>query len=103
MKRKFAIAGIVLGAILALGPLWGMVGAAFGMDHTFTVLGESGVSDPRALSSSISAILFVETLALVACPVGIALCIFSIVQLRANPSHPPALTPPAQGPSDFKA
>jgi hypothetical protein len=97
MKQKLSIAGIVIGAILALGPLWGMVGAAFGMQRALDVLGESGIADPRALSSAIGVTLFLQIFGLVAWPFGIVLCIVSIIMLLALQRRPPPLPPPAQG------
>jgi len=97
VKRKLSIAGIVIGAILALGPLWGTIGAAFAMQRALTVLGGSGIADPRALSSAIGATLFLQIFGLVGWPFGIVLCIFSIIMLLAIQRQPPPLPPPAQG------
>jgi biopolymer transport protein ExbB/TolQ len=100
MKRKLTIAGIVIGAILALGPLWGMIATVFGMQRAFASLAGSGVADPRALSSSIGTVLLFQSLSFIVCPVGIALCIFSIIMLQAMSRQPPPLPPPARGTPD---
>jgi len=103
MKRKLIIAGIVIGAILALGPFWGGLATLFGMHRAFDSLAGSGIGDPRALSSSISVILFFQFAGFIACPIGIALCIFSIIKLSALHRNPPPLPPaPPSNASVFK-
>ena len=94
MKRSYLITGIVIGTILALGPLWGMLGTMFGMMHAFTVLGGNGVSDPRALSDSIGVTLFATVAGVIACPIGLALLVTCIVRLVRQRKQPP-LVPPA--------
>jgi biopolymer transport protein ExbB/TolQ len=37
-KRKFLIAGIVVGFFLLLGPVWGLLGTVVGMTRAFKVL-----------------------------------------------------------------
>jgi hypothetical protein len=93
MKRKLMIAGIVIGSILALGPVWGMIAVFFGMQHAFDVLGASGISDPRELSSSIGLVLFFQIFSFLMCPVGIALIIFCVIKLQAMRRQPPPLSP----------
>ena len=81
------IAGIVIGAILAIGPFLGMMGATFSMfSATF--------SDPRALSSHIGTVRFFQHLGLFVCPVGLGLLIFSIIKLQTLRGQPPPLPPP---------
>ena len=91
MKRILLIAGIVIGAIIALGPVWGTLGVAWGMQRAFDALQKSGISDPRVLSSKIGTVLLIQTLGLVACPVGLALCIFCIIKFQAIYRRPPPL------------
>jgi biopolymer transport protein ExbB/TolQ len=99
MKRQLTIAGIVVGAILALGPLWGMLGTAFGMQRAFATLAGQGIGDPRALSSSIGAVLLFQAIGFIVCPFGIALCIFSVIKLNALHRNPPPLPPAPSSPS----
>jgi biopolymer transport protein ExbB/TolQ len=103
MKRKLTIAGIVIGAILALGPMWGMIATVFAMQRVFASFGEAGYTDPHAISSPIAAALSYQTFGLIACPIGIALCVFSILKFVAMGRQPPPVPPPAQESSDSKA
>jgi hypothetical protein len=104
MKRNLLITGIVIGAILAMAPIWGMAVVAFCMNSAMDVLGQSGISDPGALSSRIGTIFIVQTLGLIACPVGLAVCIFSVFKLQAIGRRPPPLPPNAsRSAPDFKA
>ena len=91
MKRKLLIAGIVVGVIVAVVPFLGMMGATFSL---FRDIGQSKISDPSALSSSIGMARFFQTLGLVACPVGLGLFFFCIVKLNALRKQPPPLPPP---------
>lgn len=94
MKRKLIIAGIVIGAILALGPMWASLGiatvtmrAAFEMRHT------SGATNGRELFAKIRSAAWMRTLGWCVCPLGFGLCIFSVVKLQANYHEPPPLPP----------
>ncbi|HEY3897761.1 MAG TPA: MotA/TolQ/ExbB proton channel family protein [Chthoniobacter sp.] len=94
MKKSLLVSGIVVGSILALGPVWGAIGSALGMMRAFHTLGSANVSDPRALSADIGQTLMALTFGLIACPVGIALlaiCIVFLVQSKkqALPPLPP--------------
>jgi len=86
-KRPLLIIGIVVGAILALGPLWGMFGTVLGMNRAFTVLDGNGISDPRALSGAINTTLLATAGGLLACPIGIVLLIMCSVMLGKNKAH----------------
>lgn len=93
MKRKFLVAGIVVGAILALGPLWGAIATAVGMMGAFKTLAGEGISDPKALSDQIGIQLMSASLGLLACPIGILLLVLCIVGLALDKKPPPL--PPA--------
>ena len=86
MKRKLMIAGIVIGAILAIGPFVGMMGATFSMfSATF--------SDPRALSSHLGTVRFFQRLGLFVCPLGLGLLIVCTIKLQTLRRQPPPLPP----------
>jgi len=92
MKRPLLIAGIVVGTLLALGPFWGMLGTMLGMMRAFTILGNDGISDPRALSGAIGHVLVSTAAGMVACPIGIvllAVCIVLLVQSKKQLPPPP--------------
>jgi len=97
VKKSLLILGIVVGSILALGPLWSMLGSMVGMSRAFDVLGSAGISDPRVLSSRIGEVLLATAAGFVACPIGVVLLVLCIVFLnkhnRAQPPPLPAVQP----------
>ncbi len=98
MKKFLLILGTVIGVLLALGPLWGMLGMMLGMNHAFGVLASNDISDPRALSAAIGQTLIASALGLAACPIGLALaatCVFYLVRGRKSQRNTPPLPPGA--------
>jgi biopolymer transport protein ExbB/TolQ len=92
-KRRAFLIGAVLGGILAFSPLFGLLGTAFAMGRAFSLLGHSGVSDPKALSANISGAFLSTAIGVVLCPVGVVVfAVFLIFYLR-TPSAP-VVTPP---------
>lgn len=72
---------LIVGTILALGPLWGVVGTVFGMVMAFDTMGLSGGSDPGALAAGISHALRTTALGFVAFPIGVALVILASIKV----------------------
>jgi hypothetical protein len=93
MKRKLLITGIVIGALLTLGPLWGMIGMALGMMGAFKTLSGDGISDPHALSGRIGLQLASGMAGLVACSIGIVLLAACMISLVLDKKQPPPLPP----------
>jgi len=93
MKRKLAIAGIIIGAILALGPLWGGIVAFFTASRANT-------SDPQGFESSVDVAVCLVTFGQYASPFGIALCAFSIFKFAWFYRQPPALPLAPQKPTN---
>ena len=90
-KRRLLIAGIVMGALLTLAPVFGLLGTVFGMMRAFDTLGSTGLGDPQALSASIGDTLIATAAGLFLCPVGIVVLTLSLVfffRLR-RPVPPP--------------
>jgi len=94
MKRKLLITGIVVGAFLMLGPLWGAIASAIGMMGAFKTLSGPGISDPQALSGQIGVQLMSMTAGLIACPIGIILLAVCIVMLVLDKKQQPPPLPP---------
>jgi hypothetical protein len=83
--------GITVGALLVVIPLLGM---AFGMFRSFGALQDSGISDPNALSTGVSFVLYSPVVGAVLCPVGIVILVASLVlRARARRTEPPPLPP----------
>ena len=94
-KRRLAIAGIVVGALLTAAPLFGVAGTIVGMIRAFNTLGSSGIGDPKALGDSIGVTLFSTVAGLLLCPVGIIVLTLSLIFLsRLRRTTPPPLPPP---------
>ena len=87
--------GIVLGSLLALGPLWGLLGTAYGMMSSFSRLGGSGISDPHALAQGVGLSLWSTATGIMVCPFGAAILAVSIVYYAkaCRQSTPPPLPP----------
>lgn len=92
-KRRRLIAGIVIGSLLTLGPLFGMLGTVFGMTRSFQILGSSGVTDPQALSDSIGVTLLATATGLFLFPVGILILTLSLIFFARLHVSPPSLPP----------
>ena len=91
MKRGLLVAGIVIGCLLTLGPLWGLIGTVLGMMNAFTTLGKQGVSDPAALSASVGEVLVSTAVGIFVAPIGAIILAVCIVVLVRSQQKPPAL------------
>lgn len=69
------IVGTILGSVLTLGPVAGLLGTVISMMRAFTVLGSSGIADPRALSESIAQSLFWTATGLALVVIGLPMLI----------------------------
>lgn len=81
MKRNHKlITWLVGGIILALGPIWGMIGTVIGMVLAFGHLGQASPK-PEVLSDHISLALYTTAAGWIACPIGIVIIIVSAITL----------------------
>jgi biopolymer transport protein ExbB len=79
-EMKKAIALLIAGIILALGPIWGILGTIIGMIGAFGNLAEkTGEAKAEALASNISFSLYTTVAGFIMCPVGILLLVLSII------------------------
>jgi len=78
-KRRTFLLGIIAGIILILSPLFGLLAAAIGMGHAFSLLGHPGISDPKAVSADIGGVLVSTAVGLILCPVGVILFTVSLI------------------------
>ena len=79
MKKWITV--LVVGIILALGPLWGLAGTVFGMIMAFDTMRLSGGSDPGALAADVSHALHTTAAGYVASPIGVALVIVASIKV----------------------
>ncbi len=84
MKRKSKlITWLVGGVILALGPIWGWLGTVLGMVMAFSRLAQ-GEPEVEALAHDISFALYTTVAGLIACPIGIAIIIITVIKLTTT-------------------
>lgn len=90
-KPRFLIIGMTIGLLLILSPTISLFGSVFGAQYSWSVLGDSGVSDPKALASSIGMTLFFSMLWIAALPLGLILFVLCLVFFLRRPPAPPRL------------
>ena len=95
MKRIVAM--LVAGGILALGPVWGLLGSSIGMVLAFDNLSSAGPQKDAALANNISLALLSTIGGMVACPVGVVLLVIGLVMLvkRSKAEEARRTGPPA--------
>jgi biopolymer transport protein ExbB len=80
-KTKFKTL-LTVGIILALGPIWGLLGTVAGIVMAFGHAGESGMGKPELLAGDIGVALYTTAAGLIICPIGIACIIISCIFLN---------------------
>lgn len=82
MNKKL-IVGLVVGIVLALGPIWGMIGTVVGMVLAFDNLAQQ---QPQVdvLAGNISLALFATVVGWIACPIGIVIIIVAAFKLAKD-------------------
>ena len=85
-RRRLWIAGIVVGVMLSLSPLFGLAGSILTTVHSIKMLDKAGISDPTTLSHHIGNSLIYSAAGLFICPLGIAVLLLSIVYFRKTQS-----------------
>lgn len=73
------VAGIVIGVLLTLAPLFGLFGIFLGMARAFHALGRAGIADPKGLSIDIHGALISTALGVLLCPIGIIVLTVSLI------------------------
>ena len=95
-KRRLITAGIVIGSLLTLSPLFGMLGTIIGMKESFAALGQAGANaSSDQLSQGIGHALVSTAVGFLLFLPGIALLITSLIFRRRAGK---AAAPP-QGPT----
>ena len=80
MKQKTKLTvWLVVGIILALGPIWGMVGTVIGMVMAFGHMQQGGTAE---LANDISIALYTTAAGYIACPIGIVIIIVAAIKLN---------------------
>jgi biopolymer transport protein ExbB/TolQ len=85
MKTQLTI-WLILGIILALGPIWGLIGQIVGMILCFIDLSQPA-PDVGSLAMNINLALYVTVIGFVVCPIGIAIAIISGLKLSKAVKH----------------
>lgn len=81
--KGLSIAGIVVGSLLILGPVFGILGS---MLNAFQTLGQNGVSDPRALAENVGTVMMSTMMGFLILPLGIAVLAVSLVFFFRKPA-----------------
>jgi biopolymer transport protein ExbB len=81
MKRAILISGCVIGALLALGPLWGLLGTVFGMIGAFDTVSQESSPKANVLAEGISHAMNATILGCVASPIGIVILVLCAAKL----------------------
>ena len=81
-RRGLITAGLVVGALLTLSPLFGMLGTVVGMMTAFDALGTHGAGDTEQLSVGIGGALVSTAIGWVLFVPGIILLTISIIHYR---------------------
>jgi len=105
MKRNTKlIIWLVVGIILALGPIWGLLGTVVGMILAFGHLQLGTNGEPEILANDIGLALYTTVAGLIACPIGIIIVVVSAIMLGTTknergeiPNKTPEQTPPDVG------
>lgn len=82
---KKAIALLIIGVILASGPMWGLLGSSGGMINSFNAMAGESSAKAEQLAESISLSLWSTVIGIVLAPVGaviMIIAIFWMVRLR---------------------
>ena len=89
-KKKLSVVGVICGALLTLGPVWGLLLSSLKMSRAFEILGKAGVADPQHLALTIGDSLMAMMIGLILCPFGLVVLGVSIIFLikKAVPSPP---------------
>jgi len=83
-SRTGPITLIVLGSLLALGPLWGVAGTVVGMVCAFGALQSPGPDTSEQLAGNINVSIWSTATGLIVSPIGAVLLIGGIVWLVRN-------------------
>jgi biopolymer transport protein ExbB/TolQ len=79
MNKKL-IVGLIVGIVLALGPIWGMIGTVVGMVFAFGTLAQQQ-PQVEVLAGNMSLALFATVAGCIACPIGIVIIIVAAIKL----------------------
>jgi biopolymer transport protein ExbB/TolQ len=81
-KRKQWLFGwLISGIVLALGPVWGMIGTTVGMISAFAKVAESGSAQPAALADNVGMALYATFIGYLACPIGLVIIVVTLIKL----------------------
>lgn len=80
-SKKGPVSLIVIGSLLALGPLWGMMGTVIAMVRAFGTLSKTGPATADHLAMDISASFWSTAAGIIVSPIGLAVLIGGIIWL----------------------
>ena len=81
-RRRLIIAGLIVGSLLTLAPVFGMLGTVVGMMSAFRALGTTGAGDTEQLSVGIGEVLVSTMVGMILFIPGVVILTLSIVHYR---------------------
>lgn len=78
-SRKGPMSLVVIGSVLAISPLWGLLGTVIGMLRAFAAAQQSTPVPPEHLASNVSLSLLATAAGVAISPIGLALLIGGII------------------------
>jgi biopolymer transport protein ExbB len=81
-RRRLITAGLVIGTLLTLSPVFGLLGTVVGMMNAFQALGTQGAGDTGQLSVGIGEVLVSTIVGLILFIPGVVILTLSIIHHR---------------------
>ncbi len=80
-SKKPYVVMLVIGILLALGPVWGLVGTVLAITRAFSNLAELGSASNDVLVEDISLALYTTAAGYIMFPIGIVLIVIAAIKL----------------------
>lgn len=77
--RPICIVGMVLGALLMLGPLIGLLVSGWHITGIVEILHRSGMGDPQLLSGHMHSVFVSTVIGVLFCPIGLFILTLSLI------------------------
>jgi hypothetical protein len=86
--QRFSVGGIVVGGLLTLGPVFGLLWTVLAVNRAFSLLGTTGIDNPKGFSDTVGGVLFGSATGLFLLPVGVIILALSVAVYNRNAPAP---------------